>query len=85
MDIAKNSFFEMKQRMLRTIRGLRSFLTNLEAANLALGIASSGSRGRVDFLLDQLKLKKHFGVVVTGDEVSEVSHTRPFFLKLLKV
>ena len=77
----KEQFFRNEAVNVRTIKGLRSFLLNLEAANLALGIASSGSRGRVDFLLDQLKLKKHFGVVVTGDEVSEGKPHPAVFLK----
>jgi beta-phosphoglucomutase family hydrolase len=77
----KEQFFRNEAANVRTIKGLRSFITNLEAANLALGIASSGSRGRVDFLLDRLKLKKHFGVVVTGDEVSEGKPHPDIFLK----
>jgi beta-phosphoglucomutase len=77
----KEQFFRNEAASVRTIKGLRNFISNLEAAHLALGIASSGSRGRVDFLLDRLNLKKHFGIVVTGDEVSESKPHPAVFLK----
>jgi HAD superfamily hydrolase (TIGR01509 family) len=77
----KEQFFRDEAANVQTITGLRSFLQNLEEAHLALGIASSGSRGRVDFLLDRLNLKKHFRVIVTGDEVAHGKPHPAVFLK----
>jgi HAD superfamily hydrolase (TIGR01509 family) len=77
----KEQFFRDEAADVQTIEGLRTFLENLEEAQLALGIASSGSRGRVDLLLNRLNLKKHFRVVVTGDEVTQGKPHPAVFLK----
>ena len=63
------------------MRGLLSLLKELEEAHLPLGIASSGSRGRIDFLLGQLELNKRFQVVITGDEVKYGKPHPAVFLK----
>jgi beta-phosphoglucomutase family hydrolase len=67
----KEKFFRDEAGYVRTINGLLAFLENLECEHLALAIASSGSRSRIDFLLDRLDLKRTFRVVVTGDEVGQ--------------
>jgi beta-phosphoglucomutase len=67
----KEQFFRDEAADVQTIKGVPRFLEKLEEAQLPLGIASSGSRARIEFLLERLKLKKHFGVVVTGDEVAQ--------------
>ena len=77
----KEQFFRDQAADVRTIRGLLSLLENLREAHLALGIASSGSKARVNFLLERLKLKRHFGVVVTGDEVAQGKPHPTVFLK----
>jgi beta-phosphoglucomutase len=77
----KEEFFRDEAANVQTIGGLRTFLHDLEGARLALGIASSGSRGRVELLLNRLNLKKHFHVVVTGDEVAKGKPDPAVFLK----
>jgi beta-phosphoglucomutase len=77
----KEQFFRDEAAGVRAIEGLPSFLQDLEEAGLVLGIASSASRGRVDFLLDRLDLKKHFRVVVTGDQVAQGKPHPAVFLK----
>jgi beta-phosphoglucomutase len=77
----KEQFFRDEAADVQTIKGLRPFVENLEEAHLALGIASSGSKSRVDFLLDRLNLKKHFRIVVTGDEVTDGKPHPAVFLK----
>src|SRR6266404_3528612 len=67
----KEQIFRDEAAHVRTIDGLRSFLEDLEFEQLALAIASSGSRSRIHFLLDMLDLKKLFRVVITGDEVEQ--------------
>lgn len=77
----KEQFFRDEAADVQTIKGLLSFLESLQEAQLALGIASSGSRARVDFLLERLNLKRYFGVVVTGDEVAQGKPHPAVFLK----
>jgi len=67
----KEQFFRDESAHVRTIDGLLGFLKDLKYEQMALAVASSGSRSRVDFLLDRLDLKKLFQVVVTGDEVEQ--------------
>jgi beta-phosphoglucomutase len=77
----KEQFFRDEAADVRTMKGVPRFLEKLEEAQLPLGIASSGSRARIEFLLERLKLKKHFGVVVTGDEVAQGKPHSAVFLK----
>jgi beta-phosphoglucomutase family hydrolase len=67
----KEQFFRNEAASVRTIDGVLDFLEGLKFEKLALAVASSGSRSRVDFLLDMLDLKKFFQVVITGDEVEQ--------------
>jgi len=79
--LRKEQFFRDEAGDVQTIDGLLTFLEDLEDAGVAIGIASSGSRSRVNFLLDRLNLKKHFQVVVTGDEVKKGKPDPSVFLK----
>jgi len=77
----KEQFFRNEARDVETISGLLSFLEDLEDAGVAKGVASSGSRSRVSFLLDRLDLNGHFQVVVTGDEVKNGKPDPSIFLR----
>ncbi len=77
----KEQFFRDEAVNVRTIDGLLGFLEDLEREQFALAIASSGSRSRVDFLLDKLGLKQCFRVVITGDEVEEGKPHPAIFVK----
>jgi beta-phosphoglucomutase len=77
----KEQFFRDEAAAVQEIKGLRNFLENLEETQLPLGIASSGSKSRVDLLLDRLSLKRYFRVVVTGDEVAQGKPHPAVFLK----
>lgn len=77
----KEQLFRDEAADVRTINGVPEFLENLEEAKLILAIASSGSRARVDFLLDRLKIKRHFAAVVTADEVAYGKPHPAVFLK----
>jgi len=65
----KEQFFRNEAAAVQTIEGLETFLEDLANSHVLCGIASSGSRSRVDYLLDRLDLKNHFLTVVTGDDV----------------
>ena len=77
----KELFFRDEAAHVRTIDGLLSFLEDIEFQEVALAIASSGSRSRVHFLLDMLDLKKLFRVVITGDEVEQGKPNPAVFLR----
>jgi beta-phosphoglucomutase len=77
----KEQIFRDEAADVRAIDGLLSFLEELEGAQLTLGVASSGSRSRVDFLLQQLDLKRRFRVVITGDEVAQGKPDPAVFLR----
>jgi HAD superfamily hydrolase (TIGR01509 family) len=81
------SYGHLKEQLFRegagdvqTVDGLVGFLEDLEDSGLTMGVASSGSRSRVTFLLDRLDLTKHFQVVVTGDEVKKGKPDPAIFL-----
>ena len=66
----KEQMFRDEAADVQTVKGLETFLTELGKAQLAMAIATSGSRSRVSFLLDRLGLAKSFSVVVTADDVA---------------
>lgn len=80
----KEQLFRDEAVHVQAIDGVLNILEDLEQAQLAMGVASSGSRNRVDFLLRQLDLKKRFRVVVTGDEVEQGKPDPAVFLKVAR-
>jgi beta-phosphoglucomutase len=77
----KEQIFRSEAANVQVIEGLLAFLEDLEEARLLLGIASSGSRSRVEFLLGRLALRQRFRVVVTGDEVESGKPNPELFLR----
>lgn len=77
----KEQLFRAEAADVQTIEGLPSFLEDLGDSHVALAIASSGTGSRINFLLDRLGLKKHFRVVVTGDEVGRSKPDPAVFLR----
>jgi beta-phosphoglucomutase len=78
----KEQLFREEAADVQTVGGLLGFLKDLQTAHVALGIASSGSGSRVNFLLHQLDLKRYFRIVVTGDEVERGKPDPAVFLKV---
>jgi len=67
----KEALFRDSVSDLKTVRGLREFLDRLQGAGLPLALASSASRSRAAYMLEQLDLARRFRVVVTGDDVKK--------------
>jgi beta-phosphoglucomutase len=63
-------FREEARAELRPVEGVEQLLQSLSRARIKLGVASSGSDSRVNFVLRQLHLLEYFSAVVAGDEVS---------------
>jgi beta-phosphoglucomutase len=86
-DEQKTSYGNQKEILFReeastidTIPGVREFLDKLASESIAMGVASCGSRGRVNDLLNLLKLRQYFRVVITGDDVKEGKPDPTIFL-----
>jgi beta-phosphoglucomutase len=62
-------FREEARAELRPVEGIEELLGNLSRANIKLGVASSGSDTRVQFVLRKLRLLDYFSAVVAGDHV----------------
>jgi beta-phosphoglucomutase len=67
----KEALFRNSVQELKTIRGLPEFLDCLDAAAMPMALASSASRSRAGYMLEQLDLKRRFRVIVTGDDVAK--------------
>jgi HAD superfamily hydrolase (TIGR01509 family) len=67
----KEALFKNIAAEIQPIQGLPEFLAQLYAANLAMAVASSAGRHRVEHNLRQVNLHKHFQAVVTGEDVIE--------------
>lgn len=65
----KEALFKGCTLELKTVPGIPAFLDQLEACGLAMAVASSASRARVEYILKHLELTSRFRVVVTGDDV----------------
>jgi beta-phosphoglucomutase len=79
--LRKEQFFRDEVISVKTVDGLADFLESLQSEQLAVAIASSGSKNRIHFLLDRFGLKKYFQEVVSGDEVEHGKPHPALFLK----
>lgn len=62
-------FREEARAELRPVQGVEKLLDGLSRAGIKLGVASSGSDSRVQFVLRQLHLLDYFAAIVAGDDV----------------
>jgi beta-phosphoglucomutase len=65
----KEELFRDESADIKAIAGLPGFLQQLTEAGVRLAVASSGSTGRVNYVLDSLNLRHCFQAIVTGDQV----------------
>ena len=66
----KDALFMEEATAMAMIEGLPEFLQQLTQANIRLAVGSSGSDGRVKYVLQLFGLRKFFQAVVTGDQVT---------------
>jgi beta-phosphoglucomutase len=67
--IRKDALFTKYSSDLQPVPGVCRFIKEASAAGIAIAVASSARRKRVETNLRQLGLASHFQVVVTGDDV----------------
>jgi HAD superfamily hydrolase (TIGR01509 family) len=65
---------------LLTVDGLTEFLEQIEKAELPIALASSASRGRVEYSLERFDLYRRFQMIVTGDDVTRGKPDPTIFL-----
>lgn len=67
--VRKDALFRRYSADLKAIRGVREFVDGVSSAGIAIALASSAGRRRVEANLSHLGLASYFPVVVTGDDV----------------
>ena len=65
----KDEFFRQASADLKPVSGSVDFIRSVKGAALSLAVATSASRRRAKWTLEQLELAALFGVVVSGDDV----------------
>ncbi len=65
----KEMMFREESRAIKMVDGVADFLDQVQRAGIPMGLATSGSHSRVQYMLDRLDLRRRFQVVVTGDDV----------------
>ncbi len=76
----KDKLFQVRARELQLVRGFADFLAELDSAGLPCGVATSGSRARVEHALAAFDLRNRFRMIVTGDEVERGKPDPALFL-----
>lgn len=67
--LKKDSLFAKYSSDLQPIAGVRNFINAVHTAGIAMAVASSAGRKRVESNLRHLKLSQFFSAVITGDDV----------------
>ena len=66
----KDEFFRQVSADLKPISGTLEFIKSVRQAGLSMAVATSASRQRTLWTLEQLELAESFSVVVSGDDVA---------------
>ncbi len=66
---------------LKLIHGLDTFLENAYRAGIKMAIGSAAIPFNIDFVLDNLNLRKYFGAIVSADDVVASKPNSETFLK----
>jgi HAD superfamily hydrolase (TIGR01509 family) len=76
----KDKLFQAHAGELQLVCGFADFLDEMDSAGLPCGVATSGSRVRVEHALSAFNLRNRFRGVVTGDEVDRGKPDPALFL-----
>ena len=66
----KDEFFRQASADLKPISGSVEFIKNVRQSELSMAVATSASRQRAQWTLEQLEVAECFAVVVSGDDVA---------------
>jgi beta-phosphoglucomutase len=67
----KEALFKDSARDMKPVSGVLEFLQQAAAEGLPMALASSASRTRVEYTLEQFRLAESFRVIVTGSDVAK--------------
>jgi len=67
----KERLFREHASQVKMVRGFADFLAEVEQAGLPIAVATSGSRKRVEYTLENFRLLSRFRAIVTGEDVSK--------------
>ncbi|MEO8823334.1 MAG: HAD family phosphatase [Ginsengibacter sp.] len=73
---------EIYQPFIKPVPGLLNFLEILDKKNLPMAIATSGIQPNIDFMFENIPIKKYFKVIVNS---SHITHGKPHPEIYLKV
>jgi hypothetical protein len=73
--------FQQKEEGVQTVAGIKEFLDLAEAAAIPMAVASSGSKARVERMLDKHGLSGGLAVVLTSDDVAVGKESPAIFLR----
>jgi beta-phosphoglucomutase len=65
----KDLFFQESAREVRPIPGLTGFVEHVGGLRIPMAVATSASESRTRFTLEQLRLRRRFRAIVTGNDV----------------
>jgi len=66
----KEALFRNSVPEIKITAGLPEFLRQTATSGLAMTLASSGSRARVEYLVKELGFRQYFPAIITGDDVT---------------
>lgn len=73
-------FFEILEKNLALMTGARELIAELYSANMKLAIASSGPyENNIDGIVNKLEIKKHFSVILTGEDAKNAKPAPDIF------
>jgi HAD superfamily hydrolase (TIGR01509 family) len=77
----KDAIFQQKEERVQTVAGIEEFLNLVEAAAIPMAVASSGSKARVERMLQTHGLSGRFAVALTSDDVGVGKESPAIFLR----
>jgi beta-phosphoglucomutase len=66
----KDALFRASLDDMKPVAGFQEFFNSLSTSGIAVALASSASRWRVEYILDRLGLSRAFRAIVSGDDVA---------------
>lgn len=82
LSVAKEKSYQQQFfPQLKLIEGLDVFLANAQKAGVAMAIGSAAIPFNIDFVVDNLHIRHHFGAIVSASDVAESKPHPETFLK----
>ena len=82
--LLKDKIYRGYLKNLKALPGAISLLKKLKKKKIKLALASSGSKLNVQFILNKLKIKKYFDVIINGEQVKKGKPNPEIFLNAAK-